>query len=172
MPYIGMTAVNFMRLGFDSNMVDWCLENQEKEKVNTNILISFFTLFPPFLEHRNKSVYNSLVFPNPDDVTHFCHRVPITPEPDSLLSHHNVDSLSFSLPADRGTMTLEIAFFAGKKLVYLDEYGPESSYMIPTFDAYDFPYIMKYLVAILSWVEGKKRPDEDDTNSNAASDDA
>ena len=68
---------------------------------------------------------------------------------------------------DRGTTTLEIAFFANKKLVYLNKYGPDPDLMIPTFDVSDFSGIAAHLDEVFYWVEGEMRPREyDDSDSD------
>lgn len=57
---------------------------------------------------------------------------------------------------DRGTTTLEIAFFANDKLVYLNKYGPDPDQMIPTFDVSDFRGIAAHLDEVFCWVKTSK----------------
>ena len=161
MPYIMKPASYFYNMGLSTELVEFALANQILEKANSDRLSSFFELFPLFLKNKNKDIYKTIVFPKATDITHFCHRVPITPTSRGLLSLHGVNELSFSMPPDQGSLTLEIAFLSNKKVVYLDEYGPETSFILPRFNVYDFQDIMEHLVAIHSWVEGKVHSDED-----------
>jgi hypothetical protein len=152
----------FYNMGLSSNLVEFALANQILEKANSDRLSSFFESFSHFIECNNKDIYNTMIFPKPTDITHFCYRVPITSTSGGLLSLHGVNELSFSMPPDRGSTTLEIAFMSNGMMVYLDEYGPETSFFLPTFDVYNFHDIMQHLVAIHGWVEGNTRPDSDE----------
>lgn len=148
---------------------------QAQELVNTKSLIAFFTLFHQFLKYKNKALYDCLNFPDTDNIDYFRHRVPVSPKSSSLLAHHGIDTLSFSLPPDQGTMVLNIAFFAGKKIVYLDKYGLDSYEDTRCFDVYDFNKILEYLVASFNWIVGEKQPDDSDASdddSNTSSDDS
>jgi hypothetical protein len=161
MSYIMKTAKEFSLLGLSPGEVVSALSNHNQIKVSINRLVSFFTLFPLFLMQRSNTIYKTFNFPISDDIRWFCHRVTIVPAAGSLLSLHGIDGLSFSLPPDRGSTTLEMAFMAGTQLVYLDKYGSTTSYLIPSFDVYDFMDIMEHLIEINSWMEGLERPEEE-----------
>ena len=73
--------------------------------------------------------------------------------PVGLLRKHGITELSFSFPPDRSDncTLLEIAFFSGDKLIYLNEDGIDTSYNIPTFDGDNFAEIAEYLDTIFGW---------------------